>query len=76
MTRVRYGARTGAEIAAGRLVQPFEVTLHHARDVWLVYPRERRRARKIVAFREWLQERVAEDPAVAKYAAQARLLGD
>ena len=64
----------GAEIAAGRLVQPFEVTLHHARDVWLVYPQERRRARKITAFREWLLERVAEDPAIAKYAAQARWL--
>jgi len=66
----------GAEIAAGRLVQPFEVTLHHARDVWLVYPRERRRARKIAAFREWLLERVAQDPVIAKYAAQARLLDD
>ena len=49
-----------------------EASVHHARDVWLVYPRERRRARKIAAFREWLLERVAEDPAITKYAAQAR----
>ncbi len=66
----------GAEIAAGRLVQPFDVTLHHERDVWLVYPRERRRTRKIAAFREWMLERVAEDAAIAKYAAQAGVLDD
>ena len=59
-----------AEIAAGRLVQPFEVTVHHGRDVWLVYPRERRRARKITAFRDWLLACVADDPGIAHYAAQ------
>jgi len=63
-----------AEIASGRLVQPFPVTLHYERSVWLVYPQERRRARKIAAFREWLLECVARDPAIAIYEAQARPL--
>jgi LysR family glycine cleavage system transcriptional activator len=60
-----------AEIDAGRLVQPFPVTLHHDRQVWLAYPRERRRSRKIAAFREWLLASVADDPSIPKYAAQA-----
>jgi LysR family glycine cleavage system transcriptional activator len=60
-----------AEIDAGRLVQPFPVTLHHDRQVWLAYPRERQRSRKIAAFREWLLASVADDPSIPKYAAQA-----
>jgi len=60
-----------SEIAAGRLVQPFPVSVHHNRHVWLVYPRERRRARKIAAFRDWLLDCVADDPSIAEYAAQA-----
>jgi LysR family glycine cleavage system transcriptional activator len=63
-----------AEIASGRLVQPFPVTLHYERSVWLVYPQERRRARKIAAFREWILECVARDPAIATYEAQAKPL--
>jgi len=60
-----------AEIAAGRLVQPFPVSVHHNRNVWLVYQRERRRARKIAAFRDWLLDHVAADPSIETYAAQA-----
>ena len=60
-----------SEIAAGRLVQPFPVSVHHNRHVWLVYPRERRRARKIAAFRDWLLACVADDSSIAEYAAQA-----
>jgi LysR family glycine cleavage system transcriptional activator len=63
-----------SEIASGRLVQPFPVTLHYERQVWLVYPSERRRARKIAAFRDWLLACVAQDPAIAKYEAEARPL--
>jgi LysR family glycine cleavage system transcriptional activator len=59
------------EIAAGRLVQPFPVCVHHNRQVWLAYPRERRRTKKIAAFRDWLLDCVARDPAIPKYAAQA-----
>jgi LysR family transcriptional regulator, glycine cleavage system transcriptional activator len=53
-----------ADIAAGRLVQPFDVILDLKQGVWLVYPLERRRVRKIVAFRVWLLAQVAEDPAI------------
>jgi LysR family glycine cleavage system transcriptional activator len=60
------------EIASGRLVQPFPVSVHHDRQVWLVYPPERRRTGKIAAFRDWLLDCVARDPAIALYAAQAR----
>lgn len=52
------------EIAAGRLVCPFDVDVAWSDGYWLVYPKDRRRARKIAAFREWLLARVAEDPAV------------
>ena len=47
------------------------MTLHYERQVWLVYPHERRRMRKIAAFREWLLDCVALDPAIAIYEAQA-----
>ena len=48
-----------------------QVTLQYERQVWLVYPHERRRMRKIAAFREWLLDCVALDPAIAIYEAQA-----
>ncbi|HEX4709257.1 LysR substrate-binding domain-containing protein [Phenylobacterium sp.] len=57
------------DVAAGRLVRPFDVTLDLKRGVWLVYPVERRRVRKIVAFREWLLAQVADDPAIAPWRA-------
>ena len=44
------------EIAAGRLVQPFELVLRDERDYWLAYPVARRNSRKIQAFREWILE--------------------
>lgn len=66
-----------AEIDAGRLVHPFPVTVHYGeRHTWLVYPPERRRARKIAAFRDWLVARAAEDPAVARYTAQSTAAPD
>jgi LysR family glycine cleavage system transcriptional activator len=61
----------GGEIAAGRLVQPFETAVRFGGDYWLAYPKDRRRARKIAAFREWLLGLVAEDPVIRRYVAQA-----
>ena len=55
------------EIAQGRLVQPFEITCSHNQGYWLAYPRDRRRAPKIVAFRDWLMAGIAADPAAARY---------
>ena len=54
------------DIAAGRLFRPFEALIGEEGGYWLVYPKDRRRARKIAAFREWLLAQVAADPAVAK----------
>jgi LysR family glycine cleavage system transcriptional activator len=51
-----------AEIASGRLVQLFD-TPSDPPAYWLVYSKDRRRSRKIMAFREWLLARVAEDQA-------------
>jgi LysR family glycine cleavage system transcriptional activator len=51
------------EVAAGRLVQPFEITIPYGGGYWLVYPADRRRTRKIAAFREWLAAQVAADRA-------------
>lgn len=42
-----------AELAEGRLIQPFELT-GHGGDYWLVYPEGRRNVPKIRAFREWI----------------------
>lgn len=54
-----------AEIAAGRLVQPFEVYIGEG-GYWLIYPKDRRRARKIAAFRDWILAEVEADPAAQK----------
>ena len=44
-----------AEIAAGRLVRPFEAVMPlGGGGYWLVYPQDRRRSPKIAAFRDWL----------------------
>ena len=48
------------ELAAGRLVRPFDLILK-SRSYWLVYPRARRRYAKIQAFRDWLLSEVAAD---------------
>jgi LysR family glycine cleavage system transcriptional activator len=54
------------DIAAGRLVQPFDHYIGRGQGYWLVYPADRRRARKIAAFREWLIGQVANDPAAQR----------
>ena len=59
----------GPDLAAGRLVQPFEVYFGET-DYWLVYPQDRRRAGKIAAFREWLLAEVAADPYAQKVLAR------
>ncbi|RJG46978.1 transcriptional regulator GcvA [Mesorhizobium sp. DCY119] len=43
-----------AELADGRLFQPFDVTAWDGNAYWLVYPEARRNVPKIRAFREWL----------------------
>lgn len=43
-----------AELAAGRLVQPFDEVLMMGMSHWLVYPEHKRNHPKIKAFREWI----------------------
>ena len=43
-----------ADIAAGRLVVPFDISLPSDAGFYLVYPPEKAKARKLIAFREWL----------------------
>lgn len=54
------------EIAQGRLVQPFETSFDQNAGFWLAYPKDRRRARKIAAFRDWLMACIADDPVTGK----------
>jgi len=63
-------AMFGADIAAGRLSQPFEIYISDVGGYWLAYPSDRRRARKIAAFREWLLEQVRADPAAQRQLAR------
>jgi LysR family glycine cleavage system transcriptional activator len=53
------------ELSDGRLVQPFDIMLHHDRAYWLTYRKDRRRSAKIMAFRDWLLAAIADDPAIA-----------
>lgn len=54
-----------AEIAAGRLAQPFDIVAASELSYWLVYPEERQDSPKICAFREWILEEVKRDLAQA-----------
>ncbi len=47
-----------ADLAAGRLVQPFDLIGDDGWFFWLVYPEARRNVAKIRAWREWLLEEV------------------
>lgn len=60
----------GADIAAGRLVQPFEVYVGDVGGYWLAYPKDRARTRKIAAFRTWLLDQVQADPAAQRQSAR------
>lgn len=53
------------EIAAGRLIRPFELLADAQRGYWLVSPASTARQAKIVAFREWLLAEAAGDPYAA-----------
>jgi len=49
------------DLAAGRLVQPFDLLAQSGRGYWLVYPKARRRSPKVEAFRDWILSEVAGD---------------
>ncbi|MEA3039183.1 MAG: LysR family transcriptional regulator, glycine cleavage system transcriptional activator [Sphingomonadales bacterium] len=49
-----------AEVAAGRLVRPFDIMVCEKRATWLVYPEHKRGRAKVRHFRDWLLAEVAE----------------
>ena len=54
-----------ADLAAGRLVQIFDLVVEADRSYWLVYPKARRRSAKIRAFCDWILEEASRDTAQA-----------
>ena len=50
-----------AELASGRLVQPFPLVACDRRAHWLLYPEHKRNRAKIRAFRDWLLSEVAKE---------------
>ncbi|CAH2409058.1 transcriptional regulator GcvA [Mesorhizobium escarrei] len=48
-----------AELADGRLIQPFDLVGDDGHAYWLVYPPARRNVPKIRAFREWILAEIA-----------------
>jgi LysR family glycine cleavage system transcriptional activator len=50
-----------AEIAVGRLVQPFDLVARSELSYWLVYSEDRQNSPKIVAFREWILQEIGRD---------------
>jgi LysR family transcriptional regulator, glycine cleavage system transcriptional activator len=49
------------ELASGRLVQPFDLSIGDGKTYWLAYPPARRNARKVIAFRRWIEDAIATD---------------
>lgn len=47
------------DIAAGRLVAPFDIVGQEKGGLWLVYPESKRRSPKVRAFREWVLAEIA-----------------
>ncbi|MCA0003860.1 LysR substrate-binding domain-containing protein, partial [Mesorhizobium sp. B264B2A] len=48
-----------AELADGRLIQPFDLVGDDGHAYWLVYPEARRNVPKIRAFRDWILAEIA-----------------
>lgn len=53
------------ELAAGRLVQPFDLVVVSGPALWLVYPEHKRGRAKIRAFRDWLLGEMAAEAEMA-----------
>lgn len=51
-----------SDIAAGRLVSPFDITGEEEGGIWLVYPESKRRSPKVRAFRDWILAEMAASP--------------
>jgi LysR family glycine cleavage system transcriptional activator len=60
-----------SDIAAGRLVQPFDLVATDGQGYWLVYPEERRNTPKIRAFRNWILAEVQQPAEALSLVSQA-----
>ncbi|TGV83197.1 transcriptional regulator, partial [Mesorhizobium sp. M00.F.Ca.ET.158.01.1.1] len=54
-------ALVSADLAAGRLVRPFDLALKSAASYYVVYPEGALRQKKVRAFRDWLFAEIAAD---------------
>jgi LysR family glycine cleavage system transcriptional activator len=54
-------ALVSADLAAGRLVRPFDLALSSRWRYYVVYPEGALRQRKVKAFRDWLFEEMETD---------------
>jgi LysR family glycine cleavage system transcriptional activator len=61
-----------ADLAAGRLVQIFDLVVKADRSYWLVYPTARRRSPKIRAFCDWVLAEAERDSAQAAFNEECR----
>ncbi|HEX9963378.1 MAG TPA: LysR substrate-binding domain-containing protein [Allosphingosinicella sp.] len=52
------------DLAAGRLVQPFDLVVVSGPALWLVYPEHKKGRAKIRAFRDWLLAEIAAEAAL------------
>lgn len=59
-------ALVSADLAAGRLVRPFDLALKSRSKYYVVYPEGALRQRKVKAFRDWLFDEMAADRKDAK----------
>lgn len=64
------------EIADGRLLQPFDLVCEEGFAYWLAYPRARRNAPKIRAFRAWLLGAFADLPDMPRQAVSVASVED
>ena len=54
-------ALVSADLAAGRLVRPFDLALPSRWKYYIVYPNGALRQKKVKIFRDWLLEEMAAD---------------
>eukprot|EP00913_Durusdinium_trenchii_P008162 g7659.t1 len=62
-----------AEIASGRLIQPFDICLGDAKTYWLCYPPGHRNRPKIKAFASWLQASLTREIATTPESSSMKL---
>jgi len=59
MARPSFAAR---DLAEGRLIRPFDISVPERGSWYMVYPRERSVKKEVTLFRDWLREQIRNDP--------------